>query len=701
MRVSLLVSKLADSATLRFYARGDMKAFEIKGAEVNSILARNLAAGDKTDAGRTYVGPMTTGADSTIEIELPAEVAADGVDIAIPTVSHITLSIADAAVAAQTAYNSSTLPTDGLTCEIDVNCRTTLPAASNAVTWLLFKESGYDYICSGTLLNDNLNSSKPYVITANHCISSQTVASTLLSVWQYKSASCNATNGNYYLASTGSSTLLYTAYDTDSSLLLLAGTPPAGSLFAGWDASVAPLTSTPIHSIHHPKGDAQRYSYGAVIGYSTRSATNANSFYGSDITNGTILDVSLTSGLTEGGSSGSGLFKGAETNPQLIGQLFGGQLPSCSNATVHNVYGRFDKAYFAGMYAWLSAQPNPDSKPTRKMGDFNGDGKSDILWRDSVSGTVAIHIMNGTAIESSSSFQISNSWEIAAIGDFNGDGKSDILWREKNTGMVAIHLMNGGTIQSFATFPISNNWEIKNIGDFNGDGKSDILWREKSTGTVAIHLMNGTAIASFATFPISNQWEIRNIGDFNGDGKADILWREKTDGTVAIHLMNGTAIASFATFQISNSWEIQNIGDFNGDGKSDILWREKSTGTVAIHLMNGATISSYGTYIISNDWEIKGIGDVNGDGKADIIWRNKNSGLVAIHIMNGYTINASGAYSKFLRYSFENIGDFNADGNKDVLWRDKSSGDINIDLLSGLSVIGNGGYMISPSWTIF
>jgi hypothetical protein len=78
-------------------------------------------------------------------------------------------------------------------------------------------------------------------------------------------------------------------------------------------------------------------------------------FIDSNITNGTILDVRLTTGLTEGGSSGSGLFKGTDANPILIGQLYGGTAPSCTvpNGTVatppDNVYGRFDVAFNKGM----------------------------------------------------------------------------------------------------------------------------------------------------------------------------------------------------------------------------------------------------------------------------------------------------------------------------------------------------------------
>jgi lysyl endopeptidase len=219
---------------------------------------------------------------------------------------------------------------------------------------LVYDKSDGTYICSGTLLNDNINSATPYVLTANHCISDQTVASTLYTEFKYRSQTCNnATTGTYFSTVTDGATLLYTAYATDTTLMRLYGTPSTNVLYAGWDSTTAPATTTAVHNIHHPHGDQQRLSRGSVTGYSVRNPTVTTSFPGSNITNGTILNVTLTTGWTQPGSSGSGLFKGADTNPQVIGQLFGGTLAVCG-VNASNVYGRFDVAYNAGMSDWLT-----------------------------------------------------------------------------------------------------------------------------------------------------------------------------------------------------------------------------------------------------------------------------------------------------------------------------------------------------------
>ena len=369
LRVGLLVTQLPASATLRFYAKGAATAYEVKGAEVLRVLATNLAAGDKSDAGRTYWSPVLDGTDATLEIELPAGVGVDAVDVSVPTVSHLFMSLKEGSeVAPQAAYSDGNA---GLSCHVDVSCTTPLPAASNAVVWMAFSVGSGTGMCSGTLLNNSANNGIPYVLTASHCISDQIRASSLYTESRYRSSSCNATSGNYYPTSSTGAALLYTAYNTDSTLLRLNGTPAAGVIFAGWDATTLPALNTPVSNIHHPKGDAQRLSRGTVVEYLTRNPNNASTNFSiSTAANSTILGVALTVGLTEPGSSGSGLFKGTDANPQLIGQLYGGQSASCANNPVYNVYGRFDVAFKAGMRSWLSpdmAAPNPNRQPVYRF----------------------------------------------------------------------------------------------------------------------------------------------------------------------------------------------------------------------------------------------------------------------------------------------------------------------------------------------
>jgi hypothetical protein len=286
-----------------------------------------------------------------------------------------------------------------------------------------------------------------------------------------------------------------------------------------------------------------------------------------------------------------------------------------------------------------------------KTHDFNGDGKSDVLWRDN-SGNVAIWEMNGTQIINSSATFVGGVpyplWTIIGTGDFNGDGYADILWRDTN-GNIAIWEMNGTQIINLnATFVANvSGWSAVGVGDFNGDGMADILWTDGS-GNYSIWEMNGVSILNSSTSYlayVTTNWNVVGVGDFNGDHRSDILWEDQF-GDYAIWEMNGTqVINSGATLvsTVATSWTVLRIGDFNGDGESDILWGDQN-GNYAIWEMNGTQIVNSGATFLATvgGWSVIGTGDYNGDGNSDILWTD-GGGNYLIWEMSGTTVLNSGA----------------------------------------------------------
>jgi FG-GAP-like repeat len=298
-----------------------------------------------------------------------------------------------------------------------------------------------------------------------------------------------------------------------------------------------------------------------------------------------------------------------------------------------------------------------DAKPILCCHDFNGDKMADILWRYT-DGSVAEWQLSGTSLLSGGYIGLpghpSTTWSVVGVGDFNGDGNADILWRN-NSGDLYIWLMSGTTIIGQGApvpapmapmGPAAADWQVAGIGDFNGDGHADILWRT-AKGDIYIWTMNGLNVTS-QTFVAgtSLDWQVQGVADFDGDGKADILWRH-TSGVVVIWLMNGTSfVTSGSPGSALNDWQIAGVGDFNGDKKADILWRHTS-GVVVIWLMNGTSFVTSGSPGSAlNDWQIAGVGDFNGDGKADILWRH-TSGVVVAWLINGTSFITSGSPGTF------------------------------------------------------
>jgi hypothetical protein len=96
-------------------------------------------------------------------------------------------------------------------------------------------------------------------------------------------------------------------------------------------------------------------------------------------------------------------------------------------------------------------------------GDFNGDGMTDIAWRDS-SGNTAIWLMNGASVLSAGGLgNVPTTFSIALVGDYNSDGKSDLLWRD-NLGNTAIWFMNGTAVASTAAVGnIGTTWTVQSV----------------------------------------------------------------------------------------------------------------------------------------------------------------------------------------------------------------------------------------------
>ena len=274
--------------------------------------------------------------------------------------------------------------------------------------------------------------------------------------------------------------------------------------------------------------------------------------------------------------------------------------------------------------------------------DFNGDGRSDILWRDQ-NGNIVTWLADANGAFSSnwnnSIRNVTADWHVVGTGDFNGDGREDILWRNDNGTIVDwLGNANGGFTSNYANTAISvpTSWQVVGTADFNGDGKTDILWRN-SSGTIVDWLAtaNGGFTSNYANSAanVPTNWHVVGTGDFNGDGYQDILWRDDA-GEVTNWLGNSaggfTDNSAQAFNYVPTSWTVAGTGDFNGDGISDVLWRN-TDGTIVDWLgqANGGFTSNYNNSVatVPTSWTIASIGDFNGDSHDDILWRNSDGSL--------------------------------------------------------------------------
>lgn len=228
-------------------------------------------------------------------------------------------------------------------CNLDVTCYPDYQSAAAAVVMYDFMadDGSGEYTCTGAMINTRSSSLKPYLLTAHHCIGSETEARSIQAFFLYQTAACNGAApslstvptvlGGHFLAGAG-------IREGDFSLVLL-NDLPGGVTLLGWSTAAEPPAAAVV-GIHHPRRSYTRISFGnrgadadAVVGTETAPA-------------GLYYNVAWSAGLTEPGSSGSPLLS---TEGEIIGTLTGVAAPAPGQAICavrpSSLYGRFSSAY--------------------------------------------------------------------------------------------------------------------------------------------------------------------------------------------------------------------------------------------------------------------------------------------------------------------------------------------------------------------
>lgn len=278
--------------------------------------------------------------------------------------------------------------------------------------------------------------------------------------------------------------------------------------------------------------------------------------------------------------------------------------------------------------------------------DFNGDGNSDIFWRNTTTGENTLWLMNSRTIIGGGNIPAApQEWQ-PWLGDYNGDGRTDIFWRNVNNGGTGVWFLNGIAISGGGNLPsMTAEWHPL-PGDFTGDGKYDLLWRNINTGEQVLW----GARSGFPPFEVLGntpgttagvEWQ-RRAGTLNGDSMFDIFWRNSTNGGNSFWYMDGRTIIGGGNLWPAGSQWTPSFGDSNGDGRSDILWRDSNTGELTFWFMSGGTIIDGGNIPPAGSPWVLHRGDFNGDGRLDIFWRSPVDGENTFWLMNGRTIIGGG-----------------------------------------------------------
>ncbi|MCK9156034.1 MAG: trypsin-like peptidase domain-containing protein [Paludibacteraceae bacterium] len=248
-------------------------------------------------------------------------------------------------------------------CEKDVVCANSHQEQRRSVCLIIVDGDAY---CSGTLINNTSEDGTPYVLTASHCLfadhanppADESKAESSVFFFNYENPYCYSdvqVQGTLEQSVAGA-TVTGCNEQRDMLLLKLSEMPPIDFMpyYSGWN-----LTNeipTPVYAMHHPAGDMKKISYEYDMPYTYSfylQVFKMNSHWSID---------NWEEGITEGGSSGSGLF---DAEGRLIGALSGGN--SVCSETGPDYFYKINQAWTGNLVDKMNLKPWLDPQGTEKL----------------------------------------------------------------------------------------------------------------------------------------------------------------------------------------------------------------------------------------------------------------------------------------------------------------------------------------------
>jgi hypothetical protein len=223
---------------------------------------------------------------------------------------------------------------------------------------------------------------------------------------------------------------------------------------------------------------------------------------------------------------------------------------------------------FAGAPAWGTAHPRGAHWT---IGDFDGDTGADVFWYHEGDGAMALHLVEGgrDGLQVTAFADRVRPEMRVVSGDFDGNGLSDLVLYDDVSGLAAEWFFDAGAAIDGRLVAPGAGFRL-NAGDFDGDGRDDLIWHGPAAGVDAFWY--GTSDRSFraAPAPRVGRSTVPVVADLDGDGRDDLLWWDggPEPDTVWLSRNDGPYPVTVEVGPVSQL----TMPDFDGDGAADLLF---------------------------------------------------------------------------------------------------------------------------------
>lgn len=206
-----------------------------------------------------------------------------------------------------------------------------------------------------------------------------------------------------------------------------------------------------------------------------------------------------------------------------------------------------------GVTAWQEIQSFDSATHVLGLGDFNGDGITDLLLQND-NGAVGAYLTDGENVGWNYFQSLGSEWSIAGIGDFNHDGIDDVVLQNEKGGYAGIWQLDRNGQVSWSDLDVLNNGQIAGTGDFNGDGFDDVLL--KWGNSYGAWTVSGGNLSGW--MDLGTLWDsaaLEQIGDFNGDGIDDLRVRITNGDLGAFCVLGEGNLQWNYHFSVGSEWQ--------------------------------------------------------------------------------------------------------------------------------------------------
>lgn len=206
-----------------------------------------------------------------------------------------------------------------------------------------------------------------------------------------------------------------------------------------------------------------------------------------------------------------------------------------------------------GVAAWQEIQSFDSATHVLGLGDFNGDGITDLLLQND-NGAVGAYLTDGENVGWNYFQSLGSEWSIAGIGDFNHDGIDDVVLLNEQGGYAGIWQLDRDGQVSWSDLDVLNNGQIAGTGDFNGDGFDDVLL--KWGNSYGAWTVSGGNLSGW--MDLGTLWDsaaLEQIGDFNGDGIDDLRVRITNGDLGAFCVLGEGNLQWNYHFSVGSEWQ--------------------------------------------------------------------------------------------------------------------------------------------------